>query len=87
MNFIPDLKGINVKSKNFKLAASFFIPFVLFFILSPGVVFEINPSDKSVSTENKIKYVPAIIHSLIFSAIMALVYYFYLGKVVEHGSI
>lgn len=83
--FIEDVKCFNVKSKNFKLLASLLIPFVLFFVLTPGVFVEIKPT--GVSQEKKIGYIPALIHSLIFAVIMAFIYYIYLGKVIEHGCI
>jgi len=72
------LKKIDFKSKQTKTALSFVVPFIVSFILSPGVFFEINTS--GTSKENKIKYSTAAIHSFIFGIILSLFYYFYLLK-------
>lgn len=75
------IKNFDYTSKNTKLAASFIVPFVLFFILSPGVFFEINTNEeKKVSSSKKIPYNSAAVHSAIFGVIMCAFYYFYLSK-------
>ena len=73
------IKNFDYKSKNSKLAASFIIPAILFFIMSPGTLFEINTEDK-MKKSCKNKYSTVAIHSVIFGFLIALFYYFYLGK-------
>jgi hypothetical protein len=52
------------------------LPFVLFFILSPGVLFQITPDgDSNIDTTNKIAYKTAAIHSFIFTLIMSVAIY------------
>lgn len=81
MNSFNDIKNFDYNSKNAKLAASFLIPTVCFFILAPGVVIEINPKEeKKVQCENKVPYITALVHSILFGLIMLAVYYFYLSK-------
>lgn len=81
MNVVNEIKNFDYNSKNAKYASAFLIPAVIFFVLSPGVIVEINPRDeKKVKMENKINYVSALVHSIIFGILMFVFYYFYLGK-------
>jgi hypothetical protein len=53
------------------------LPFFLFLILSPGVLFEITPYEETnIVTKNKIPYKTAIIHATVFSTIMAAAIYY-----------
>lgn len=76
------LKKIDLQSEKTKLAITFVVPLVLVFVLSPGVVFEINPSDpgQKVRKTHKITYLTSFIHSLIITILLGLFYYFYLVK-------
>jgi hypothetical protein len=74
-------KDFDYNSKNSKIAASFIIPFVLFFILTPGVFFSINKDEeKKICTERKTNFSTALIHSFIFSIISCFIYYIYFSK-------
>ena len=73
------IKNFDYKSDNAKLGASFLIPAILFFILSPGTFFEINTEDK-FKKSCKNSYSTVAIHSVIFGVLIAVFYYFYLGK-------
>lgn len=81
MNTLCEIKNFDYNSKNAKLAASFLIPTVCFFVLSPGVIVEINPKEEQkIKRENKINYTTALIHSILFGLLMFATYYFYLSK-------
>ncbi len=79
MNYI---KKIDLQSEKTKLAITFIVPLVLIFVLSPGVVFEINPSDpgQKIRKTHKITYLTSFIHSLVITILLGLFYYFYLIK-------
>lgn len=76
------LKKIDLQSEKTKLAITIIVPLVLIFVLSPGVVFEINPSDpdQKVRKTHKITYLTSFIHSIIITVLLGLFYYFYLLK-------
>lgn len=77
------LKKIDLQSEKTKLAITFIVPLVLVFVLSPGVVFEINPSGdtgQKVRKTHTITYLTSFIHSLIITILLGLFYYFYLVK-------
>ena len=81
MNTFNEIKNFDYNSKNSKLALSFLIPAVCFFIFAPGVIFEINPKDNNkLKCENKVPYSTALVHSVLFGLLMFAVYYFYLSK-------
>lgn len=78
--FVSDIKSLNYSSKNFKYVMTFIISMSLFFVMSPGVIFEINPKESNVKVVNKIDYLTALVHSVIFGVMSFVIYYFYLGK-------
>ena len=79
---MEQIKKFDYNSKNAKLGASFLIPAIIFFILSPGVFFEINPQDpkKKIKCNKIIPFSTAGIHSIIYGMLMCAFYYFYLSK-------
>lgn len=75
------LNKFDLYSQNTKYIATFVFAALIFFIISPGTFFEIEPTgDKKVKVERKNKLATSGIHSLIFGAIMLAFYYFYLNK-------
>lgn len=75
------LSKIDLYGQNTKYIAIFLVSAVLFFILSPGTFFEIEPTGvQKVKVERKNKLATSGIHGLIFGAIMLAFYYFYLNK-------
>jgi hypothetical protein len=72
------ISSINIWELKIKLLASFLIPFILFFILSPGVFFEI--STTKTQAIHVIDYKTAAIHAFIFSLLLFCFSYFYLLK-------
>lgn len=78
MDFI---KNIDCKGKNVKMVMSFIVPLVVFFLLTPGLFFEINSDKNETKNKNenrKISYKVAGTHALIFAVFMFLFSYFYL---------
>jgi hypothetical protein len=73
------IKNFDIHSKNSKLGMAFLVPTILFFILAPGVFFEIHKDN--IKKEKKITYVSSSIHAVIFGLINFIFYYFYLSKV------
>lgn len=62
-----------------KTVLSFLVPFVLFFVLSPGVFIECNTEDK-IKKSCVIKKSTAFIHALIFGVLMFCFWKFFLDK-------
>lgn len=80
--------SIDFQSKNVKYIVVFVASFILFAILAPGTLFEINPtSDKKVELGRKTPIVTVVVHGVIFSAVMFALYWFYLGKMNQSATI
>lgn len=72
---LEDLK----KKVDQKTVLAFLVPFVLFFVLSPGVFVECNTKDK-IKKSCVITKTTAFIHALIFGIVMFCFWHFYLNK-------
>lgn len=79
MNPLSSIKSLDFNSKQTKLILAFIVPGIVFFILSPGILFEITPPS-TVERTNKIRYSSGGVHAVIFAAVMFAFYYFYLLK-------
>lgn len=73
---------IDIYGQNSKYVATFLFSAILFFILSPGTFFEIDPQsqDSKFKTVRVNSLSTTAIHSVIFGAFILAFYYFYLNK-------
>ena len=74
-------ESVDIYSQNNKYIATFIASAIIFFIMSPGVLFEIDVTgDQKCKIERKTSLSVGGVHALIFGALMLAFYYFYLNK-------
>jgi hypothetical protein len=83
MDFIRNLfSNLDWNSRTIKLGLAFIVPLLLFVLLSPGVLFVIDPSEKNnndkIKRKQLVSWPTGFVHAFVFSLILFAFIYFYL---------